>query len=72
MIEADVYRFLHQNGPLPGSAFGYRSKEEEALWKARDPFDQLAAHMQQRHLIDAAGVETLERVRQECSRPGLP
>ena len=28
MIEADTYRFFHQNGPFPGSAFGYRSKEE--------------------------------------------
>ena len=29
-IEADVYRFFHQNGPFPGSAFGYRTKDEEA------------------------------------------
>ena len=29
-IEALVYRFFHQNGPFPGSAFGYRTKEEEA------------------------------------------
>ena len=37
IIEADVYRYFHQNGPLPGSAFGYRTKEEEAEWRARDP-----------------------------------
>src|SRR5690348_10685414 len=30
VIEALVYRFFHQNGPFPGSAFGYRTKEEEA------------------------------------------
>ena len=24
IIEADVYRYFHQNGPFPGSAFGYR------------------------------------------------
>src|SRR3546814_12771542 len=29
VIEADVYRFFHQNGPFPGSAFGYRTKAEE-------------------------------------------
>src|SRR5690606_9921078 len=39
VIEADVYRFLHQNGGFPGSAFGYRSKEEEAAWRKRDPLD---------------------------------
>src|SRR3954469_24918937 len=37
VIEADVYRFFHQNGPFPGSAFKYRTREEEAQWRARDP-----------------------------------
>ena len=37
IIEAEVYRFFHQNGPYPGSAFGYRTKDEEKSWKARDP-----------------------------------
>src|ERR1700730_16193492 len=45
IIEADVYRFFHQNGPFPGSAFGYRSKEEEAAWRARDPLDRVASEM---------------------------
>ena len=40
IIEADVYRYFHQNGPLPGSAFGYRNKEEEAAWRGRDPLDR--------------------------------
>ena len=30
VVEADVYRYFHQNGAFPGSAFGYRTKEEEA------------------------------------------
>lgn len=37
VIEAEVYRFFHQNGPYPGSAFGYRSKDEEQGWRDRDP-----------------------------------
>ncbi len=41
IIEADVYRFFHQNGPYPGSAFGYRDKAEEKAWRDRDPLDQL-------------------------------
>ncbi|CDM23816.1 Branched-chain alpha-keto acid dehydrogenase, E1 component, alpha subunit / Branched-chain alpha-keto acid dehydrogenase, E1 component, beta subunit [Castellaniella defragrans 65Phen] len=59
VIEADVYRFLHQNGGFPGSAFGYRSKEEEAAWRKRDPLDQLAARMQKLRLIEAAEVDAL-------------
>src|SRR6185312_13787909 len=42
VVEAEVYRFFHQNGPYPGSAFGYRDKEEEAAWRARDPLDRVA------------------------------
>lgn len=51
VIEAEVYRFFHQNGAFPGSAFGYRSKEEEESWRARDPLDMLAARMIKRGLI---------------------
>jgi 2-oxoisovalerate dehydrogenase E1 component len=57
IIEADVYRFFHQNGALPGSAFGYRSKEEEIAWRARDPLDHLARELRERQILgeDAAG-----------------
>ena len=58
VVEADTYRFFHQNGPFPGSAFGYRSKEEEAGWRARDPSLQLAeSHLERLGLAtrEAAG-----------------
>ena len=42
IVEADCYRFFHQNGPLPGSAFGYRTKDEEQEWRKRDPPDYMA------------------------------
>ncbi|TPI44329.1 MFS transporter [Mesorhizobium sp. B3-1-6] len=59
IIEADVYRYFHQNGPLPGSAFGYRDKAEEAAWRARDPLDRLASEMEQRQIIGSLGVAAL-------------
>ncbi|MBN1640153.1 MAG: MFS transporter [Anaerolineae bacterium] len=37
LIEAKTYRYYHHGGGLPGSAFGYRDKDEEAAWMARDP-----------------------------------
>lgn len=52
VIEAEVYRFFHQNGPYPGSAFGYRTKEEEAHWKARDPLERVATEMRALGLLD--------------------
>ncbi|CAM3425242.1 2-oxoglutarate dehydrogenase E1 component [Bordetella sputigena] len=63
LIEADVYRYFHQNGPFPGSAFGYRAKEEEQAWRERDPLELLARRMTQRGLITPAAVDALrERV----------
>jgi 2-oxoisovalerate dehydrogenase E1 component len=56
VVEAEVYRFFHQNGPYPGSAFGYRTKEEETAWRARDPLDRVAMEMIKLGLIDEAGV----------------
>lgn len=59
VIEAEVYRFFHQNGPHPGSAFGYRSKEEESEWRSRDPLDRVAGEMLRLDLlgtVDIAGV----------------
>lgn len=59
IIEAAVYRYFHQNGPFPGSAFGYRSKEEESEWRARDPIDHLARRMCARDLLTEANVDAL-------------
>jgi 2-oxoisovalerate dehydrogenase E1 component len=42
VVEAETYRYFHQNGGFAGSAFGYRTKEEEQQWRARDPLTQTA------------------------------
>jgi 2-oxoisovalerate dehydrogenase E1 component len=52
LIEADVYRYFHQNGAFPGSAFGYRSKDEERAYRDRDPIDQLVRHLVRREAAD--------------------
>lgn len=54
VVEADVYRYFHQNGGFPGSAFGYRSKTEEAEWRERDPIALVSAHLVRRGLLDDA------------------
>lgn len=50
VVEADVYRYFHQNGAFPGSAFGYRTKDEERSWRERDPIDLVARHLVRRGL----------------------
>ncbi|MFN8200232.1 MAG: transketolase C-terminal domain-containing protein, partial [Nakamurella multipartita] len=57
VIEADVYRFFHQNGAFPGSAFGYRSKAEEQQWRERDPIAQVAGQLVRRHILTPADLD---------------
>jgi len=59
LIEADVYRYFHQNGPFPGSAFGYRSKEEEREWRRRDPIKLVSGHLVRREILTQADIDGL-------------
>lgn len=61
IIEAEVYRYFHQNGPLPGSAFGYRDKQEEAAWRARDPVERVGREAVARKILTSGDVEALRR-----------
>lgn len=61
IIEAEVYRYFHHGGSLPGSAFGYRSKEEEAEWRARDPIDRMAREMIDRKWLTAEENDTIRQ-----------
>jgi 2-oxoisovalerate dehydrogenase E1 component len=71
VIEALVYRYFHQNGPFPGSAFGYRTKEEEAAWRARDPLDRMAKEMTGLGLIDSEGIAAVRSQAQDAMRKAV-
>jgi 2-oxoisovalerate dehydrogenase E1 component len=59
ILEADLYRFFHQNGAFPGSAFGYRDKAEEASWRARDPIAQLRRQVVARELATEDDIDAM-------------
>jgi 2-oxoisovalerate dehydrogenase E1 component len=59
IIEAEVYRYFHQNGSLPGSAYGYRTKAEESHWRARDPIERVRQAMLSRALLEPAEADAL-------------
>lgn len=61
IIEADLYRYFHQNGALPGSAFGYRTKEEEVEWRARDPIEALGRLLAGRQILGEEGFAALRQ-----------
>lgn len=64
LVEAEVYRYFHQNGPFPGSAFRYRTKDEEQAWRARDPIMQLSGHLLRRNILTESTLTTaVERAR---------
>jgi 2-oxoisovalerate dehydrogenase E1 component len=64
LIEAEVYRYFHQNGAFPGSAFGYRSKQEEQAWRERDPLRQLSAQLSRRSILSEQALhESLEQAK---------
>ena len=53
IIEAELYRFFHHGGGIAASAFGYRSRDEEARWRRRDPLKIMFEGMNERRWIDA-------------------
>ncbi|WPU11068.1 thiamine pyrophosphate-dependent enzyme [Pseudarthrobacter oxydans] len=67
LIEAEVYRYFHQNGPFPGSAFGYRSKAEEKAWRDRDPILRVGSELQNLGLMDATAIKDMTvEIRKAC------
>jgi 2-oxoisovalerate dehydrogenase E1 component len=71
VIEADVYRFFHQNGSYPGSAFGYRTKQEESEWRARDPLVRTAAELRSMRLLDDDQERALREAAQAAMREAV-
>ncbi|KGF69466.1 MFS transporter [Hoeflea sp. BAL378] len=73
VIEALCYRHLHQSGGRAGSDFGYRTREEEAEWKARDPISLARARLTLLGVLDEAAFSRIdslvtERVAAAASR----
>lgn len=73
-VQADVYRYYHQSSSVPGSAFGYRSKEEEAAWRKRSPWEYLRGKLiahgivsePELDVIDRAITEAVDAAAQSC------
>ena len=66
VIEAEVYRFFHQNGPYPGSAFGYRTKAEETQWRERDPLTRVEREMSALGYLNEAQIASVREQAQQA------
>jgi 2-oxoisovalerate dehydrogenase E1 component len=60
LVEATTYRYLHHAGSLPGSAYGYRVKEEEAEWHAKDGIASFAARLKDLRVLSDDGMVKIE------------
>jgi len=60
VIEAKTYRHFHHAGRLAGSAFGYRTKEEEAGWLEKDPIEAFPKRLLSLGLLSEAEDERLK------------
>lgn len=58
VLEIETYRHYHHAGCIAGSSFGYRTKEEEAEWRARDPISCFEATLRTRG-VKAGDIEKL-------------
>ncbi|MFH1085538.1 MAG: thiamine pyrophosphate-dependent dehydrogenase E1 component subunit alpha, partial [Chloroflexota bacterium] len=66
LIEAKTYRHYHHAGRLTGSAFGYRTKEEEADWLAKDPVVVFPQRLAAAGLIGADDNERLAQLAKDA------
>lgn len=64
IIEAIVYRYFHHGGSVPGSAFGYRPKDEESSWMEKDPLERTAREMIRLGWLTA---EENQAIRRHCT-----
>ena len=66
LIECQTYRYFHQNGPIRGSAFGYREKSEEEAWRKRDPYITLPEKLLKLGVVTQKSLAKIDRKAGEC------
>ena len=54
LIESETYRFHHHAGRLPGSPYGYRTRNEEETWQAKDPLRVYVQSLIEQKIMSAA------------------
>jgi 2-oxoisovalerate dehydrogenase E1 component len=71
IIEAKCYRHYHHAGDQPGSAYGYRDKEEEAVWLAKDPVNSFPRTLVRNGILKDKEVDRIQKLAHEAVRQAL-
>ena len=59
-VEAKCYRRFHHAGDQPGSAFKYRSKEEEDIWMKKEVVSNLPENLLKHGILSAKEIEHIK------------
>lgn len=59
-VEANTYRYFHHAGRVPGSSYGYRTKEGETEWEKRDPLQLMHRQLGRLGILDDEKYAALE------------
>lgn len=60
ILESKCYRFPHHAGPIDGSSFGYRTKEEEKKWRQLDAYQVFPNRLIEDNVLIEEQVEQLK------------
>jgi len=61
LMEAKCYRYNHHAGPIPGSNFGYRDKDEEANWQCLDPIAMFPLKLTELEIVSKSQLGQLKQ-----------
>jgi 2-oxoisovalerate dehydrogenase E1 component len=65
-IEGRTYRYCHHAGRLPGSAYGYRSKKEEKMWRDKDSLATFPLALKKMKIIRQSDDDVLREKARSC------
>ncbi len=71
IIEAKCYRHYHHAGDKPGSAYGYRDKEEEAEWLEKDPVRSFPQKLVQSGTLKQSEIDHLDALARQAVKHAL-
>ena len=66
LVEARCYRRYHHAGDQPGSAFGYRSKEEEARSREQEVITTFPRALEKSAVLPASEIRSIQTIAREC------
>ncbi len=66
IVEAKCYRHFHHAGDQPGSAYGYRDKEEEASRLEKDPVTGFPRALVEHDILKESDVSRIRKLAQEA------